>query len=98
MGKCGRGDEKTKRGEPIAACSELLTVQRPNPMATFSKLAVALHFSAGFFGFDRWAVRWMDSIYFGIKEPVYEVIEVKSHETISSKDISRRQLLKSSGV
>ncbi|XP_078149285.1 magnesium (Mg) transporter 10 isoform X2 [Carex rostrata] len=44
------------------------------------------------------AVRSMDSISLGIKEPVYEVIEVRSDGTMSSKNISRRQLLKSSGL
>ncbi|XP_072951656.1 uncharacterized protein [Typha angustifolia] len=39
-----------------------------------------------------------DSISLGIKEPVYEVIEVKTDGTMSMKNINRRQLLKSSGL
>ncbi|WOL05005.1 magnesium transporter MRS2-11, chloroplastic-like isoform X1 [Canna indica] len=39
-----------------------------------------------------------DLISLGIKEPVYEVIEVKSDGTMSTKKINRRQLLKSSGL
>ncbi|URE22525.1 magnesium ion transmembrane transporter [Musa troglodytarum] len=39
-----------------------------------------------------------DSISLGIKEPVYEVIEVKSDGTMYMKKINRRQLLKSSGL
>ncbi|XP_065050738.1 magnesium transporter MRS2-11, chloroplastic-like isoform X2 [Musa acuminata AAA Group] len=39
-----------------------------------------------------------DSISLGIKEPVYEVIEVKSDGTMYTKKINRRQLLKSSGL
>ncbi|XP_074572990.1 magnesium transporter MRS2-A, chloroplastic-like [Curcuma longa] len=40
----------------------------------------------------------VELISLGIKEPVYEVIEVKSDGTMSAKKISRRQLLKSSGL
>ncbi|CAM0875419.1 unnamed protein product [Alopecurus aequalis] len=39
-----------------------------------------------------------DYISLGIREPVYEVIEVKSNGRMSTKKISRRQLLKSSGL
>uniref|UniRef100_A0ACD5ZZ83 Uncharacterized protein n=1 Tax=Avena sativa TaxID=4498 RepID=A0ACD5ZZ83_AVESA len=39
-----------------------------------------------------------DYISLGIREPVYEVIEVKSNGRVSTKKISRRQLLKSSGL
>ncbi|KAG6484768.1 hypothetical protein ZIOFF_053293 [Zingiber officinale] len=39
-----------------------------------------------------------DSISLGIREPVYEVIEVKSDGTVSTRKINRRQLLKSSGL
>ncbi|PAN45660.1 hypothetical protein PAHAL_9G133500 [Panicum hallii] len=39
-----------------------------------------------------------DYISLGIKEPVYEVIEVRSTGRMSTKKISRRQLLKSSGL
>ncbi|RCV41463.1 hypothetical protein SEVIR_9G136400v4 [Setaria viridis] len=39
-----------------------------------------------------------DYISLGIKEPVYEVIEVRSSGRMSTKKISRRQLLKSSGL
>ncbi|XP_042452454.1 magnesium transporter MRS2-A, chloroplastic-like [Zingiber officinale] len=40
----------------------------------------------------------VELISLGIREPVYEVIEVKSDGTMSTKKISRRQLLKSSGL
>ncbi|CAL9124453.1 unnamed protein product [Musa acuminata var. zebrina] len=39
-----------------------------------------------------------DSVSLGIREPVYEVIEVKSDGTMSTRKINRRQLLKSSGL
>ncbi|CAN6863258.1 hypothetical protein HID58_088463 [Brassica napus] len=39
-----------------------------------------------------------DSTSLGIREPVYEVVEVKATGTISTRKISRRQLLKSSGL
>nr|CAB3493668.1 unnamed protein product [Digitaria exilis] len=39
-----------------------------------------------------------DYISLGVREPVYEVIEVRSSGRISTKKISRRQLLKSSGL
>ncbi|KAI4322352.1 hypothetical protein L6164_022056 [Bauhinia variegata] len=39
-----------------------------------------------------------DSLSLGIREPVYEVIEVKSDGMVSTRKISRRQLLKSSGL
>ncbi|ERN01311.1 hypothetical protein AMTRI_Chr03g147140 [Amborella trichopoda] len=42
--------------------------------------------------------RGPDLISLGIKEPVYEVIEVKSNGKMSKKNINRRQLLKSSGL
>ncbi|KAA3455522.1 magnesium transporter MRS2-11, chloroplastic-like isoform X1 [Gossypium australe] len=42
--------------------------------------------------------RQSDSFSLGIREPVYEVVEVKSSGVSSKRKISRRQLLKSSGV
>ncbi|KAI4334302.1 hypothetical protein L6164_019012 [Bauhinia variegata] len=39
-----------------------------------------------------------DSLSLGIREPVYEVIEVKSDGMVSTRKINRRQLLKSSGL
>uniref|UniRef100_A0A803QMN6 Magnesium transporter n=1 Tax=Cannabis sativa TaxID=3483 RepID=A0A803QMN6_CANSA len=39
-----------------------------------------------------------DSLSLGIREPVYEVVEVKSDGIISNRKINRRQLLKSSGL
>ncbi|KAM5584353.1 magnesium transporter MRS2-11, chloroplastic [Rosa sericea] len=39
-----------------------------------------------------------DSLSLGIREPVYEVEEVKANGTISIRKINRRQLLKSSGL
>ncbi|XP_039131184.1 magnesium transporter MRS2-A, chloroplastic isoform X1 [Dioscorea cayenensis subsp. rotundata] len=39
-----------------------------------------------------------ESISLGIKEPVYEVVEVKPDGLVSTNKISRRQLLKSSGL
>ncbi|WCJ41683.1 Magnesium transporter MRS2-A chloroplastic [Euphorbia peplus] len=41
---------------------------------------------------------YSDSLSLGIREPVYEVVEVKSNGTISTRKINRRQLLKSSGL
>ncbi|MED6132917.1 hypothetical protein PIB30_023322 [Stylosanthes scabra] len=39
-----------------------------------------------------------DSLSLGIREPVYEVVEVRSDGTVSTRKINRRQLLKSSGL
>ncbi|XP_058779751.1 magnesium transporter MRS2-11, chloroplastic-like [Vicia villosa] len=39
-----------------------------------------------------------DSPSLGIREPVYEVVEVKSDGAVSTRKINRRQLLKSSGL
>ncbi|XVF46825.1 hypothetical protein PTKIN_Ptkin03bG0059000 [Pterospermum kingtungense] len=39
-----------------------------------------------------------DSLLLGIREPVYEVVEVKSNGVVSTRKINRRQLLKSSGL
>ncbi|XP_019181714.1 PREDICTED: magnesium transporter MRS2-11, chloroplastic-like [Ipomoea nil] len=39
-----------------------------------------------------------DSLSLGIREPVYEVLEVKSNRTVSTRKINRRNLLKSSGL
>ncbi|PWZ53698.1 Magnesium transporter MRS2-A, chloroplastic [Zea mays] len=39
-----------------------------------------------------------DYVSLGVREPVYEVIEVRSNGRMSTKKISRRQLLKSSGL
>ncbi|KAJ7947914.1 Magnesium transporter MRS2-like protein [Quillaja saponaria] len=39
-----------------------------------------------------------DSLSLGIREPVYEVVEVKSDGMVSTRKINRRQLLKSSGL
>ncbi|OIW15794.1 hypothetical protein TanjilG_04329 [Lupinus angustifolius] len=39
-----------------------------------------------------------DSLSLGIREPVYEVVEVKADGTVSTRKINRRQLLKSSGL
>ncbi|CAH9119567.1 unnamed protein product [Cuscuta europaea] len=39
-----------------------------------------------------------DSLSLGIREPVYQVVEVKSNGVISSRKINRRHLLKSSGL
>ncbi|TXG73720.1 hypothetical protein EZV62_002299 [Acer yangbiense] len=39
-----------------------------------------------------------DSSSLGIREPVYEVVEVKSNGKVSNRKINRRQLLKSSGL
>ncbi|XP_041991041.1 magnesium transporter MRS2-11, chloroplastic-like isoform X1 [Salvia splendens] len=42
--------------------------------------------------------RTSDSLSLGIREPVYEVVEVKSSGIVSKRKISRRHLLKSSGL
>ncbi|XP_059659314.1 magnesium transporter MRS2-11, chloroplastic [Cornus florida] len=39
-----------------------------------------------------------ESLSLGIREPVYEVVEVKSNGMVSTRKINRRQLLKSSGL
>ncbi|KAK6138134.1 hypothetical protein DH2020_028114 [Rehmannia glutinosa] len=39
-----------------------------------------------------------DSLSLGIREPVYEVVEVKSNGMVSTRKINRRHLLKSSGL
>ncbi|RDX97921.1 Magnesium transporter MRS2-11, chloroplastic, partial [Mucuna pruriens] len=39
-----------------------------------------------------------DSLSLGIREQIYEVVEVKSNGKVSTRKISRRQLLKSSGL
>ncbi|CAN4120416.1 unnamed protein product [Withania somnifera] len=39
-----------------------------------------------------------DSLSLGIREPVYEVVEVKTCGTVAKRKINRRQLLKSSGL
>ncbi|XP_022728637.1 magnesium transporter MRS2-11, chloroplastic-like [Durio zibethinus] len=39
-----------------------------------------------------------DSLTLGIREPVYEVVEVKASGVVSTRKINRRQLLKSSGL
>ncbi|XP_019225920.1 PREDICTED: magnesium transporter MRS2-11, chloroplastic isoform X3 [Nicotiana attenuata] len=39
-----------------------------------------------------------DSLSLGIREPVYEVVEVKSSGTVAKRNINRRHLLKSSGL
>ncbi|XP_051149245.1 magnesium transporter MRS2-11, chloroplastic-like [Andrographis paniculata] len=39
-----------------------------------------------------------DSLSLGIREPVYEVVEVRSNGMVSSRKINRRHLLKSSGL
>ncbi|XP_068653325.1 magnesium transporter MRS2-11, chloroplastic-like isoform X2 [Aristolochia californica] len=44
------------------------------------------------------SLRLNDSISLGIKEPIYEVIEMRSDGIMSTKKINRRQLLKSSGL
>ncbi|XVE59485.1 hypothetical protein DITRI_Ditri05aG0049600 [Diplodiscus trichospermus] len=41
---------------------------------------------------------YSDSLSLGIREPVYEVVEVKSNGVVSTRKINRRQLLKSSGL
>ncbi|KAJ9188751.1 hypothetical protein P3X46_000117 [Hevea brasiliensis] len=47
---------------------------------------------------DRIATSNGDSLSLGIREPVYEVVEVKSNGMLSTRKINRRQLLKSSGL
>lgn len=47
---------------------------------------------------QRTASSSSDSLSLGIREPVYEVVEVKSNGVVSTRKINRRQLLKSSGL
>lgn len=49
-------------------------------------------------GSPRVATSLSDSISLGIREPVYEVVEVTSNGMVSTRKINRRQLLKSSGL
>ncbi|RVW54396.1 Magnesium transporter MRS2-11, chloroplastic [Vitis vinifera] len=49
-------------------------------------------------GSQRIAASSTDSLSLGIREPVYEVVEVKSDGKVSTRKINRRQLLKSSGL
>ncbi|XP_065868308.1 magnesium transporter MRS2-11, chloroplastic isoform X2 [Euphorbia lathyris] len=47
---------------------------------------------------QRISAPYSDSLSLGIREPVYEVVEVKSNGKVSTRKINRRQLLKSSGL
>ncbi|XP_010247789.1 PREDICTED: magnesium transporter MRS2-11, chloroplastic [Nelumbo nucifera] len=47
---------------------------------------------------QRWLTSSSDALSLGIREPVYEVVEVKSDGLVSTRKINRRQLLKSSGL
>ncbi|KAL5765629.1 hypothetical protein ACOSP7_016246 [Xanthoceras sorbifolium] len=47
---------------------------------------------------QRIATSSSDSLSLGIREQVYEVVEVKSNGMVSTRKINRRQLLKSSGL
>ncbi|KAM3740617.1 hypothetical protein ACB098_08G112100 [Castanea mollissima] len=49
-------------------------------------------------GSRKVATSLSDSLSLGIREPVYEVVEVKSNGIVSTRKINRRQLLKSSGL
>ncbi|KAK6926676.1 Mg2+ transporter protein, CorA-like/Zinc transport protein ZntB [Dillenia turbinata] len=49
-------------------------------------------------GSQRVVTSSTDSLSLGIREPVYEVVEVNSNGLVSTKKINRRQLLKSSGL
>ncbi|KAM7522452.1 hypothetical protein LguiA_012354 [Lonicera macranthoides] len=54
-------------------------------------------FSSGSTGSQR-IVSPSDSLSLGIREPIYEVVEVKSDGMVSTRKINRRHLLKSSGL
>ncbi|OMO90302.1 Mg2+ transporter protein, CorA-like/Zinc transport protein ZntB [Corchorus olitorius] len=47
---------------------------------------------------QRTTSSFSDSLSLGIRDPVYEVVEVKSNGVVSTRKINRRQLLKSSGL
>lgn len=49
-------------------------------------------------GSPRVATSLSESLSLGIREPVYEVVEVTSNGIVSTRKINRRQLLKSSGL
>ncbi|XP_071738598.1 magnesium transporter MRS2-11, chloroplastic [Rutidosis leptorrhynchoides] len=49
-------------------------------------------------GLRRNVTSLSDGLNLGIREPVYEVVEVSSSGTVSTRKISRRHLLKSSGL
>ncbi|KAG2670872.1 hypothetical protein I3760_14G107400 [Carya illinoinensis] len=54
--------------------------------------------TTGSIGPQRVSTSLSDSLSLGIREPVYEVVEVKSNGMVSTRKINRRQLLKSSGL
>ncbi|XP_040994875.1 magnesium transporter MRS2-11, chloroplastic isoform X2 [Juglans microcarpa x Juglans regia] len=54
--------------------------------------------TTGSIGPQRVSTSLSDSLSLGIREPVYEVLEVKSNGMVSTRKINRRQLLKSSGL
>ncbi|XP_073151056.1 magnesium transporter MRS2-11, chloroplastic [Henckelia pumila] len=54
-------------------------------------------FSNGAVGSQR-IVNAGDSLSLGIREPIYEVVEVRSNGMVSTRKINRRNLLKSSGL
>ncbi|BAF12833.1 magnesium transporter MRS2-A, chloroplastic [Oryza sativa Japonica Group] len=94
-GKDGRAVTKDEEEEAAAAAVEEegeVEVRREEdkPGDDGSREAAARGSGSGRFSADY--------ISLGIREPVYEVIEVKSNGRMSTKKISRRQLLKSSGL
>ncbi|KAL5081851.1 hypothetical protein RYX36_010272 [Vicia faba] len=85
--KCSRSTEEKQWNETESVASDadeaLDESNGPNPIRTSS---IEPQRIAG------------DSPSLGIREPVYEVVEVKSDGAVSTRKINRRQLLKSSGL
>ncbi|KAF0927422.1 hypothetical protein E2562_032727 [Oryza meyeriana var. granulata] len=89
-GKDGRAVTKEEEEEASAVEEEEVEVRREEDKTGDDGSREAVARGSGRFSADY--------ISLGIREPVYEVIEVKSNGRMSTKKISRRQLLKSSGL
>ncbi|XP_045805560.1 magnesium transporter MRS2-11, chloroplastic-like [Trifolium pratense] len=89
--KCSRSTEEKQwnDGETVASDSDEAVDdsngQSPNRTSSIEPQKIATTSSG-------------DSLSLGIREPVYEVVEVKSDGTVSTRKINRKQLLKSSGL
>ncbi|KEH38916.1 hypothetical protein MtrunA17_Chr2g0320641 [Medicago truncatula] len=87
--KCSRSTEEKQwndaETEAVASDSDESNGQAPSKTSSIESPRIATTSSG-------------DSLSLGIREPVYEVVEVKSDGTVSTRKINRRQLLKSSGL
>ncbi|KAJ7981095.1 Magnesium transporter MRS2-like protein [Quillaja saponaria] len=89
-----KSTEEEQLSEPETNVVSDSDEERDDPQAP-SQTFVATN---GPFGSQRIVTSASDSLSLGIREPVYEVVEVKSDGMVSTRKISRRQLLKSSGL